>query len=50
MYFAEVSITAEPNGGQTYFDQVVTFTQGPCTYNQLFYNVCTETSANFNSP
>ncbi|MGA7459466.1 MAG: choice-of-anchor tandem repeat GloVer-containing protein [Candidatus Korobacteraceae bacterium] len=49
MYFAEVSITAEPNGGQTYFDQVVTFTQGPCTYNQLGYNICTETSANFTS-
>ena len=27
----------------------MTFTQGPCTYNQFFYNVCTETSANFNS-
>ena len=49
MYFAEVSITAEPNGGPTYFDQLVTFTQGPCTYNQFGYNVCTETSANFTS-
>ena len=49
MYFAEVSISAEPNGGPTYFDQIVTFSQGPCTYNQFGYNVCTETSANFNS-
>ncbi len=49
MYFAEVSITAEPNGGPIYFDQVVTFTQGPCTYNQFGLTICTETSANFNS-
>ena len=47
--FAEVSITSEPNGGTSYFDQTVNFTQSGCTINQDGYNVCTETSDSFNS-
>jgi len=46
---AEVSITSEPNGGASYFDQTVNFTQGACTTNQYGYNVCTVT-ATFNGP
>jgi len=46
---AEVSITSEPNGGTSYFDQTVNFSQADCTINQFGYNVCTETSASFSS-
>ena len=47
---AEVSITSSPNGGTSYFDQTVNFTQqGGCTGNQFGYNVCTET-ATFTGP
>ncbi len=46
---AEVSITSGENGGTSYFDQTVNFTQGTCTLNQYGYNVCTETT-NFNGP
>jgi len=46
---AELSITSLPFGGTQYFDQTVTFTQGPCTTNQYGYSVCTETTG-FNGP
>jgi len=46
---AELSITSEPNGGTTYFDQSVSFSQTGCTANPLGYYVCTET-ATFNGP
>jgi len=42
---AEVSITSNEFGGTTYFDQLVTFTQGSCTTNQYGYNVCVETAS-----
>ncbi|HUI83229.1 MAG TPA: PEP-CTERM sorting domain-containing protein [Candidatus Binatia bacterium] len=42
---AEVSITSQENGGTSYFDQVVNFTQSGCVGNQYGYNVCTETGA-----
>jgi len=45
----EVSITSEPDGGTSYFDQTVNFTQGACTANQYGYNVCTVT-AMFDGP
>ncbi|MGA8878743.1 MAG: choice-of-anchor tandem repeat GloVer-containing protein [Candidatus Korobacteraceae bacterium] len=45
----EISITSEPNGGTSYFDQTVNFTQGACTANQYGYNVCTENTT-FNGP
>ena len=46
---AEVSLTSEPFGGITYFDQVVSFTQSDCFLNNYSYDVCTETG-NFNGP
>lgn len=46
---AEVSITSGINGGTSYFDQTVNFTQSNCTTNQFGYYVCTET-ASFNGP
>ncbi len=46
---AEISITSGINGGTSYFDQTVNFTQGTCTSNQFGYNVCTETTS-FNGP
>ena len=45
----ELSITSEPNGGTTYFNQYLSFTQAGCTYNQYGFNVCTE-STTFNGP
>jgi uncharacterized repeat protein (TIGR03803 family) len=45
----EVSITSSENGGTSYFDQVVNFTQGTCTNNEYGYNVCNET-ASFSGP
>jgi hypothetical protein len=39
---AELSITSQENGGISYFDQTVHFTQGACTANQYGYNVCQE--------
>ena len=47
---AEISITSEPNGGTSYFDQTVSFTQSRCVSNQYGSNVCTETSTSFNGP
>jgi uncharacterized repeat protein (TIGR03803 family) len=46
----EISITSQPNGGTTYFDQTVSFNGSNCFGNQLGYNVCTETSGSFSSP
>jgi hypothetical protein len=46
---AEVSITSSENGGTSYFDQIVSFTQSGCIGNEFGYNVCTET-ASFNGP
>jgi len=43
---AELSITSGENGGTTYFDQILNFTQGPCSYpNQYGYNICQENSS-----
>ncbi len=49
LQFAEISITSQPNAGTSYFDETETFTQGPCTVNPIGFDVCTETSASFNS-
>ena len=46
---AEVSLTSEPYGGITYFDQQVNFTGSNCFINNFGFNVCTET-ASFNGP
>ena len=46
---AEISITSSPNGGTSYFDQTVSFTQSSCTNNQYGFNVCT-VNGNFNGP
>lgn len=46
---AELSITSGENGGTSYFDQTVNFTQGSCMGNQYGFNVCTESSS-FNGP
>lgn len=46
---AEVSLTSEPFGGITYFDQHVNFTASNCFMNQFGYNICTETGS-FNGP
>jgi len=45
----EVSLTSFPDGGTTYFDQVVSFTASACFENNYAYNVCTETGF-FNGP
>jgi len=45
----EVSITSGENGGASYFDQTVNFTESNCTGNQFGFNVCTETGT-FNGP
>jgi len=48
---AEISITSQPlNGGTSYFDGVVNFTQSACSANQYGYNVCFETSDAINVP
>src|SRR5215472_2958658 len=41
----ELSITSGPNGGTTYFDQTVNFTQTGCSSNELGFNVCTVTTS-----
>ena len=46
---AELSITSGENGGTTYFDQTVTFTQSGCSANSYGFNVCLETT-HFNGP
>ncbi len=45
----EVSITSSENGGTSYFDQIVNFTQSGCIGNEFGYNVCTQTGS-FNGP
>lgn len=45
----EVSITSDPNGGTSYFDQTVNFSQSSCAVNQYGFNVCT-VSSTFNGP
>lgn len=40
---AEVSITSLENGGTTYFDQVVNFTQSNCVTSEFDYQICRET-------
>jgi uncharacterized repeat protein (TIGR03803 family) len=40
----DVSVTSEPNGGTTFFEQTVNFSQAGCTVNQLGFNVCTASS------
>lgn len=39
---AELSITSHENGGTSYFDQTVNFTQSGCVTNAYGFNVCTE--------
>jgi hypothetical protein len=46
---AEISISTQPNGGTSFFDQFVNFTQSNCTTNAYGYSVCAET-ASFNGP
>jgi hypothetical protein len=46
---AEVSFTSQPDGGTSYFDQVVNFTQSGCSANQFGFDVCTETGS-FHGP
>jgi hypothetical protein len=42
---AEVLLTSDEDGGATYFDQQVNFTQSGCVRNQYAYNVCNETGS-----
>jgi hypothetical protein len=46
---AELSITSGENGGTSYFDQTVSFTQSGCVTNSYGFNVCTE-STTFSGP
>jgi len=49
---ADLSITSGENGGTSYFNQVLNFTQSACSLNQYSYDICTESasfSATFNS-
>jgi len=46
---AELSITSGENGGTSYFDQTVNFTQGSCSVNNYGYDVCTENTS-FSGP
>ena len=46
---SELSITSEPGGGQTYFDQIVNWSASGCNVNQYGFDICTET-ATFNGP
>jgi uncharacterized repeat protein (TIGR03803 family) len=41
---AELSITSGENGGTSFFDQTVPFTQSGCVSNQYGFNVCTVTT------
>jgi uncharacterized repeat protein (TIGR03803 family) len=45
----EVSITSLENGGTSYFDQTVNFTESNCVVNSYGYNICTETTS-FSGP
>ena len=46
---AELSITSGENGGTSYYDQTVNFTQSGCAGNGFGFNVCTE-STSFSGP
>jgi len=46
---AELSITSLENGGTSYFDQTVNYTQSNCVMNNYGYDVCLE-STTFNGP
>lgn len=46
---AEVSITSGENGGASFFDETVNFTQGSCNSNIFGFNVCEE-STTFSGP
>lgn len=46
---AELSITSSENGGTSYFDQTVNFTQSGCVSNQYGFNVCTVTTTFYGS-
>jgi len=46
---AELSITSSENGGTSYFDQTVSFTQGMCHGNERGFNVCQENTS-FSGP
>jgi uncharacterized repeat protein (TIGR03803 family) len=46
---AEISITSQPNGGTTYFDQTVSITVSGCSSNGFGFNVCT-TTGSFSGP
>lgn len=39
----ELSITSNEEGGTTFFDNTINFTQSGCVTNQYGFNVCTET-------
>jgi hypothetical protein len=45
----QVSLTSDVNGGVTYFDQMVNFTQSGCTLNIFRFDVCTATGS-FDGP
>jgi hypothetical protein len=45
---AELSITSQPNGGTTYFDQVVQFNESNCYADGYGFTMCQET-ANWNN-
>jgi hypothetical protein len=36
----EASVTSQPNGGTTYFSQMIALTQSNCAANQFGFNVC----------
>jgi hypothetical protein len=42
---AQLSITSGENGGTSYFNQTVSFTQSGCSLNQYSYDVCAESTA-----
>ena len=44
----DVSITSSEFGGTTYSDQIVSFSQSQCSANQFGFNVCLQSSTNFN--
>ncbi len=46
---AELSITSSENGGTSYFDQTVSFTQGMCHGNERGFDVCHENTS-FSGP
>jgi len=46
---AELSITSGENGGTSYFDQTVNFTQGTCVTNGFGFNLCSENTT-FSGP